>query len=83
MIATLEGENEQLQKELETAANTLTKSKANKVQKQILEGSNELRQIKLEVEAEKEQQDKLKSDISTMQDEIVKQKKRQLGANGT
>ena len=75
MIATLEGENEQLQKELETAANTLTKSKANKVQKQILEGSNELRQIKLEVEAEKEQQDKLKSDISTMQDEIVKQKK--------
>ena len=75
MIATLEGENEQLQKELETAANTLTKSKANKVQKQILEGSNELRQIKLEVEAEKEQQDKLKSDISTMQDKIVKQKK--------
>ena len=83
MIATLEGENEQLQKELETAANTLTKSKANKVQKQILEGSNALRQIKLEVEAEKEKQDKLKSNIKTMYDEIKSKKERQRGANGT
>jgi len=32
---------------------------------------------------EKESQDEMKKNIKTLQDEIIKQKKRQKGANGT
>ena len=61
----------------------MARAKTASAEAHILEANEEIRELKMRIEEEKEKQKQRRKDIKTLQDEIIKQKKRQKGANGT
>ena len=84
LLDKLQKENSQLKEELIAQGNQMNRAKSSSsVQQPAAASAEEIQEIKEQIEQEREKQLKAEADIKTLQKEIVDQKRKQKGVNGT